>query len=1020
MNYQMFLAGGIVFAFAFWPFSNKVELARSGKTEYVVVQSENATDPEKFAVQELTNFLGRVTGASFPVVSESALAGKTRGIYVGWTEFAARNGIEASKLGEEEWIIRTVGKNLVLAGGRPRGTMYAVYEFLERQIGCHWLDKDTEVVPSKPALTLAKLDIRGKPWFWRRQCGGELAHQPGIFRFLVRNKTYRDTIFNRGPYSNDVPQGAFYKLDGYPGCGHSFSYYVNASNWFATHPEYFALDASGKRLPAYDGAGPGQLCLTHPDVRRLTKESLRKFIAKDRDEAAAKGCPPPRVYMIGQNDKYDAHCKCTNCQVIAKREDSESGPLIDFINEIAEDIEKDYPDILIQTYAYNLTQVPPKTIKPRDNVLVGWCDVYTQSEVLRPLSHQCNAKHYNEIKRWGEISAQPAIGDDYWILFGLYSSFPLPWTMVQCVGPDLKLFADCGVKSFYAEAYRYLEPGENFIALKFWLAYQLLVNPYQPTEPLIKTFMDGYYGSAAPAMNAYLNYLMQRIDRDAQYMAYRNAPHNLAYLDLDFFIMAEKMFDDAESSVKPGGLEARHVLLEHFVVDSALLYLWPWLERKLAQDQTMPFDHAGLIERFKKGWSANVKHQFNAWYTPGYKIWYNSDGKRMDRIVALFRDPQMPEQFSKLPRRDVADFNWLTFSSYGPSQKFVVDSEAVGGMAAEPAGISAIMAAEKGAPADGAVQKPLSKSLTFGVTGGPTVTLKPDDIPQDGKYHLYKIGIVKVKPQTMVWAIEGRKLGVCVDRIYEPGATNENANLWNAYISLKVKGPVFVQGSTETNGIWMDRVLMVKPRPGEKPDPSELKRMEEKKKREASLPQVKVPRLAAAAGGDPAKVDWGKAAVSGKWSKLDGSATDRKINARFVHDGEWLYLQLMEEGLVKPLISGSDIFSGDDWELLFAAKRGEEPYRQIGIGPGGVHIDLAYGESSRAWESEVKVKSETDGKSWKVSLGFPMDRLLPVGVKTGETIFANILRGGSEPLAWSPTFESSFHELDRLGEIIIE
>ena len=65
-------------------------------------------------------------------------------------------------------------------------------------------------------------------------------------------------------------------------------------------------------------------------MRRLTVEKLRDFVAKDRAEAAAKGCPPPKIYMIGQNDKYDAHCKCAKCQAIARREGSESGPLVDY------------------------------------------------------------------------------------------------------------------------------------------------------------------------------------------------------------------------------------------------------------------------------------------------------------------------------------------------------------------------------------------------------------------------------------------------------------------------------------------------------------------------------------------------------------------------------------------------------------------------------------------------------------------------------------------------------------------
>ncbi|MFC1454381.1 DUF4838 domain-containing protein [Verrucomicrobiota bacterium] len=669
---DLLLAGLCAVLFTSFCSCNKLMIARDGTTQYTIVQSDKATVPEKYAVQELTNFLSRVTGASFPVVAESKLAGKTRGIYVGWTEYAERNGIDASKLGEEEWVIRTVGNNLILTGGRPRGTMYAVYEFLERQIGCHWLAYDSEVIPSKPTLKLGKLDIRGKPWFWKRKATDFTGVSDDKWRFLIRNKNYRSDFGGRADF---FPRGAFYPLNGSPKKGHSFSYFVNAKDWFKTHPEYFSLDASGKRLPAYNGSGPGQLCLTHPDVRRLTLEKLREYIAKDR-KRAAEGyiskyltisnavLPPPRIYMIGQNDRYDAHCKCTNCQAIAKREGSESGPLVDYLNAIGEGIEKEYPDIILKTYAYNLTQPPPKTIRPRHNVLIGWCDVYSKCDAIRPLSHPWNKNHYEQIKAWGEIAPRLGIGDDYWTTLSYYREFPLPWTMAQCLGPDLKLFADCGCKTYRAETSYYIDPGKNFIELEYWLAYQLLVNPRQPVEPLINIFMDGYYGGAAPAMKKYYRYLTERIDKDAQFMMMRHAPHQLKYLDLNFFVTAEKIFDEAESRVKPGSREDAHVQRERFIVDSALLYLWPWMARKLPANEKMPFDHEQLVKRFERGWKTYDKYWFNYFYRKGHSL--NKDGKRMERIAALFRDPKLPEQFRNLPRSDVADFNWLTFSSLRP------------------------------------------------------------------------------------------------------------------------------------------------------------------------------------------------------------------------------------------------------------------------------------------------------------------------------------------------------------------
>jgi len=342
-------------------------------------------------------------------------------------------------------------------------------------------------------------------------------------------------------------------------------------------------------------------------------------------------------------------------------------------------------------------------------------------------------------------------------------------------------------------------------------------------------------------------------------------------------------------------------------------------------------------------------------------------------------------------------------------------------MAAEPTGLSAIMAAEKRVPAADTEDTSPIHTLTFGITGGLTVTLKPDEIPQDGKYHLYKIGRMEVKPKTMVWALKGRKLGVCVDRVYVPDASDPEANIWNAYISLKVAGPVYVKGSTTSNGVWMGRVLLVKPQPGEKADAAELRYQEEQAKRDARLPKVRVPRAPQGAGGDPRKVDWDQAVKGGAWSTLKGADTARKVEARFAQDGEYLYIRLTEEANTGTLVNDPGIFGGDDWELLFAGKRGAQPYRQIGINPKGKHQELAYGESSRQWDSGVTVISEVGSNLWSVRMGFPLPRLLPGGAKPGQSVYANIMRGGKDPLAWSPTYEDGFNLMvECLGEIVLE
>jgi hypothetical protein len=42
-------------------------------------------------------------------------------------------------------------------------------------------------------------------------------------------------------------------------------------------------------------------------------------------------------------------------------------------------------------------------------------------------------------------------------------------------------------------------------------------------------------------------------------------------------------------------------------------------------------------------------------------------------------------------------------------------------------------------------------------------------------------------------------------------AQDPKINAWDVHMSLKVKGPDYVKGSTDANGLWLDRVLRLRP-----------------------------------------------------------------------------------------------------------------------------------------------------------------------------------------------------------------
>ena len=193
--------------------------------------------------------------------------------------------------------------------------------------------------------------------------------------------------------------------------------------------------------------------------------------------------------------------------------------------------------------------------------------------------------------------------------------------------------------------------------------------------------------------------------------------------------------------------------------------------------------------------------------------------------------------------------------------------------------------------------------------------------------------------------------------------------------------------------------------------------------RDQPPPQVKVPRLAVPAAGDVSKVEWGAAAPLQGWCTLSGAPAARPIDARVGHDGQFLYLQFSDPVDTSRLVSGGQIWDGDDWELFFALQRGK-PYRQLAIAPNNEFVALHWDKNSSSWDSGALSASDTSARDrWVVRVALPMAKLVPGQIGSGTKLYANFFRGAADAerrMVWSPTFSGGFHDTARLGELTLE
>ena len=130
-----------------------------------VVLPEAPTTFERTTAEELVLHLKQAYGKEIVTVGEKSVSGGIA-IYVGNTALAAQNGIDGKAMGNEEWVLKTVdSQRIIAAGGSPRGIIYSGYELLERLYGVLWLDERFTVVPKSSLDKWPTMNLSGKPDF---------------------------------------------------------------------------------------------------------------------------------------------------------------------------------------------------------------------------------------------------------------------------------------------------------------------------------------------------------------------------------------------------------------------------------------------------------------------------------------------------------------------------------------------------------------------------------------------------------------------------------------------------------------------------------------------------------------------------------------------------------------------------------------------------------------------------------------------------------------------------------------
>ena len=502
-------------------------LAEHGITDYTILTAPSASPTVRHAAYELAGDLHQISGAHFRVTTSPESAGPR--IYVGPSAASRRAfpNLKLTALPAEGFFIQTSGKNLALAGSDDRGTLYAVYSFLEGHLGVRWYAPRDTFIPHHQVVRIPLLDERRFPAFVYRDTNEfpVLHHAKWDAHLMLNGVNVPDKPSLGG--INRLFNGAenFYQL-------------VPPAKYFAKHPDYYSL-INGKRsdyLGTADWKNRSQLSLVNQNVRRIVTAAL---------VAQARANQNLLVLGLSPNDAPDGNSQGPRSRASDARYGAPSGTLLHFVNRVAAAVQRRLPHrkIWVETLAYQYAEKPPKpgSIKAGPNVLV--CLAPIAMDYARPITAPRNRSTLQALMGWDKVAAGHL---QVWTYVTNFSNYLQPFPDWDELGSDLEFYHQHGVSGIFCEG-DYNSVGEMQV-MRTWVMAHLMWNPGLNVWKLVREFSTGYYGAAGPYIYRYLRLLSKNVKRPDIRLGIYDSPE-AAYLTPKVLNRAKRLFHRALAAV---------------------------------------------------------------------------------------------------------------------------------------------------------------------------------------------------------------------------------------------------------------------------------------------------------------------------------------------------------------------------------------------------------------------------------------------------------------------------------------
>lgn len=511
--------------------SAQISLVKKGKAATQIVLADTTSQTRR-AADIFSHFVEQLTGVALPI-SPSTLAANA----------SAKNpknaviiGGMTDKVGEDGFEISCHDQTLRIKSGGDKGAILGVSHLLERYLGINYLAKDAWTIEHTPSYQWQKVSSLSLPAF-------DWTDQPA-FRYRQTNGYSLQDPYFRDWFGWEQPRDMFIGNMWV----HTFNQILPAARYGKEHPEWYSF-INGKRQPG----AHSQWCLTN--------EALFEQVCHNLD-SIFQANPGLKMISVSQNDGNNTNCHCEACQAVEEYEGSPSGPIIRFLNRLAQR----YPDKEFSTLAYLFSMQPPRHVRPLPNVNIMLCSIDSKREV--PLTDNESGRDFvKALEGWAQISDNMYIWD-YAINFDNVVS---PFPNFHVLQPNIALFKRNHANMLFEQENGSV--GTDFAELRAYMIGKLMWNPDQDADSLMNAFLTDYYGAASPYIYSYRKLMEGALLASHKPLWIYDSPitHKDGMLNDQLMRTYDALFDKAEHAVSADPVLLRRVRIARLPLQYAAL-----------------------------------------------------------------------------------------------------------------------------------------------------------------------------------------------------------------------------------------------------------------------------------------------------------------------------------------------------------------------------------------------------------------------------------------------------------------